>query len=338
MAHDHEATLQRLDAVPRISLGQFPTPLDALPRLSAALRRPVLIKRDDRVGPGPGGNKTRKLEYLLADASHRRARRVVTFGGLQSNHTSITAAAARSIGMEPHLLLFGRRPARLTGNLALNAYLGAAMHFIPMPQGGEPSLTLEQTNRLVRVLARLLVGAHYFIPVGGHSWRGGLGYVRGAIELDAQARAAGVGEGYVVLAAGTGGTLAGLLAGLTLCGSGLRPLAIDVGRLWRGFPHTVADLAGAICARLGSRHTFAPRDVPLIESRYVGERYGTPSPSGEAAARRLALLEGITLDPIYTAKAFAGLLDLAESDALPRSAPLIFLHTGGAAAFFAEAE
>jgi 1-aminocyclopropane-1-carboxylate deaminase/D-cysteine desulfhydrase-like pyridoxal-dependent ACC family enzyme len=139
----------------------------------------------------------------------------------------------------------------------------------------------------------------------------------------------------VVLAAGTGGTLAGLMAGLALCGSRLRPLAIDVGKLWRSFPDSIAALAGEICARLGAPRAFAPADVPLVERAYVGERYAAPSEAGRAAMRRLALMEGVLLDPIYTAKAFAGLLDRAERGLLGRHEPLIFLHTGGAPGIFA---
>jgi D-cysteine desulfhydrase len=326
---------QRLDSFPRLALGPFPTPLEPLPRLSVALRRPVLIKRDDLPGPAMGGNKARKLEYLMAAAQARGARRVVTFGGLQSNHARMTAAACRKLGMEPHLFYFSPRPRCLTGNLALCEALGARMYFIPIPQGGEPGFTLERLNRLVALLARVLVGRHAFIPVGGHSWLGALGYVRAALELDEQARAAGAEDARVLLAAGTGGTLAGLMAGLALCGSALRPLAIDVGKLWKLFPMSIAALAGEVCRELGARHAFAPADVPLVERAYVGERYGAPSAAGQAALGRLALLEGVVLDPIYTAKAFAGLLDLAERGRLGRGEPLIFLHTGGAPGIFA---
>ncbi len=329
-------SLARLDTFPRIPLGHYPTPLEHLPRLSAALRRPVYLKRDDLPGPALGGNKARKLEYLMAAARSSGARRVVSFGGLQSNHVRMTAAAARMCGMEPHLFLFGRRPRRLEGNLLLNELLGARMYFVPLPQGGEPSLTLERSIWLVRLLAALRVGRHAFIPMGGHSWLGALGYVRAAAELDAQARALGLGDAWLITAAGTGGTLAGLLAGLALCGSALRPLGIDVGRLWRGFPASIARLAGEVCARLGQPRAFDPAALPLVERAFVGPRYGAPSPEGTAAIRRLALLEGVILDPIYTGKAFAGLLDLAERGALGRNAPIIFLHTGGAPGLFAE--
>jgi D-cysteine desulfhydrase family pyridoxal phosphate-dependent enzyme len=305
-----------------------------LPRLSAELGRQVYIKRDDGIGPGMGGNKTRKLEYLLADALQQKARKVVTFGGLQSNHARITAAAARKVGLEAHLFYFERRPARLTGNLLLNQLLGAKMHFIPLG-GGDGSISLETTIRLVGWLSRLMVGRSYFIPVGGHTWLGCLGYAQAAVEIDAQARELGIEKAWLLLAAGSGGTLAGLLAGLAAIGSPLRPLGIDVGKLWKGFPASIAHLASEICARLGQPRTFTPQETPLVEATYVGEKYGVPSQAGMAALYRLARLEGILLDPVYTAKAFAGMLDLAESGKLGRDEPLIFLHTGGLPALFA---
>jgi D-cysteine desulfhydrase family pyridoxal phosphate-dependent enzyme len=325
---------QQLEAYPRLSLAEFPTPLALLPRLSDWLGRPVYIKRDDLPGLALGGNKVRKLEYLLADALERGARKVVTFGGLQSNHACLTAAAARRVGLEPHLFFFERRPARLTGNLLLNQLFDARMHFIPVG-GGDAPRSLEKTIRLVRWLAWLLVGPHYFIPVGGHTWRGCLGYVRAALELDEQARALGLEQGRVILAAGTGGTLAGLLAGFWLNNSSLRLLGIDVGKLWAGFPASIAHLAGELCRRLGRPHTFPAAEVPLLEATYVGPSYGFPSTEGLAAMQQLARLEGIVLDPIYTGKAFAGLLDLARQGQLGQTGPLIFLHTGGLPALFA---
>ena len=331
MNHNH--ILARLDALPRLPLAEYPTPLEFLPRLSKELKRDIYIKRDDGIGPALGGNKTRKLEYLLAEAQGRRARQVVTFGGLQSNHARITAAAARMCGMEPHLFYFERRPPRLVGNLLLNELLGAKMHFIPFGGGG--SMTLETTIRLVHLAAWAMVGPHYFIPVGGHNWRGCLGYVHAAVELDEQAHAMGIENAHIVVAAGSGGTLAGLMAGLALLGSPLRLVGIDVGKLWKGFPPSIARLASEICARLDEPHPFAPQDVPLIEVTYVGQAYAVPSEQGNAALKRLARTEGILLDPVYTGKAFAGLLDLVERKQLGRDEPVIFLHTGGLPALFA---
>lgn len=325
----------RLDAYPRVRLAAYPTPLEPLPRLSRELGLPLFIKRDDGIGPALGGNKTRKLEYLLADALRRGHGKVATFGGLQSNHARLTAAAARRCGLEPHLFYFERRPASLTGNLLLNQVLGARMHFVPIGAGGDGGMTLERAIRLAGLVARLRLGRHYFIPVGGHGWLGCLGYAAAAVELDEQARAAGVGDARLVMAAGSGGTLAGLLAGLALIGSALRPLGIDVGKLWRGFPSSIAALAAALCTRLGEPHPFTAGQVPLVEGTYVGERYGAPSAAGKEAIRHLAQAEGILLDPVYTGKAFAGLLDLIETGVIQPDEPAIFLHTGGLPALFA---
>jgi D-cysteine desulfhydrase family pyridoxal phosphate-dependent enzyme len=324
---------EKLDRYARIPLAEYPTPLEHLPRLSAELGREIYIKRDDGIGPGMGGNKTRKLEYLLADARRRGTRKVVTFGGLQSNHARITTAAACKLGMEPHLFYFEPRPKAMTGNLLLNQLCGARMHFIPLGGGG--GMTLEATNRLVRLVALLWVGRHYFIPVGGHTWLGCLGYVRAALEIHEQAKEIGVENAHLVMAAGTGGTLAGLLAGLRLIDSPLQPLGIDVGKLWKGFPASLARLTTEICHRLGEERIFAANDIPLLEEVYAIPKYGEPSQECLKAIRKLASLEGILLDPVYTAKAFAGLLDLVEQGKLGRDEPIIFLHTGGLPALFA---
>jgi len=330
-----DSILQRLGRFPCISLAEYPTPLEHLPRLSAQLKREVFIKRDDIIGPALGGNKTRKLEYLLGEAKQRGLRKVVTFGGLQSNHARITVAGARKLGLDPHLFYFERHPEKLTGNLLLNELMDAHMHFIPFGAGGDGTMTLETTNRLVRLLAWLRLGRHYFIPVGGYSWRGGLGYVRAAVEIETQARVLGIEKAHLVLAAGTGGTLAGLLAGLTLMGSSLSLLGIDIGKLWKGFPAALARLAGEICTHLGAEHVFKPGDIPLLEATYAHPRYGVPSQSCRNAIQQLARAEGILLDPVYTGKAFAGMLDLIEKGQLGSGEPIIFLHSGGLPALFA---
>jgi D-cysteine desulfhydrase family pyridoxal phosphate-dependent enzyme len=324
-----------LERYPRIRLAEYPTPLEFLPRLSRQLGRQVLIKRDDQIGPGLGGNKTRKLEYLLADAQQRGFRKVVTFGGLQSNHARITAAAARRLGLEPHLFFFASRPKQWVGNLLLNQLMGAHMHFIPFGGGGDASMTLENTIRIVHFLARLRVGRHYFIPVGGHSWLGCLGYVRAALEIDSQARELGVEKAYLVLAAGTGGTLAGLLAGFSLINSPLRPLGIDVGKLWKDFPASLKNLVTKICTHLGDEFVIKGSDIPLLETIYAAPKYGSPSQGCMEAIRQLARTEGILLDPVYTGKAFYGLMDLVIKGQLGSDEPIIFWHTGGLPALFA---
>lgn len=211
------------------------------------------------------------------------------------------------------------------------------MYFIALGAGGDGTLrvTLEAINRLVHLLAWLRLGRHYFIPVGGYSWRGCLGYVRAAVEIESQASVLGIENAHLILAAGTGGTLAGLLAGLTLMDSSLALLGIDVGKLWKGFPASLARLTGEICGHLGTKRNFEPGDIPLLEGIYAGPRYGVPSQGGRDAIQLLARTEGILLDPVYTGKAFAGLLDLAEKGRLGTNEPIIFLHTGGLPALFA---
>ena len=324
---------ERLDAIRRVALGEYPTALQPLPALSRELGRPLFIKRDDLLGPGGGGNKTRKLEYLLADARATGATKVSTFGGLQSNHARLTAAAARLLGMEPHLFYFAPRPEKLEGNLVLAELLGAHMHFLG--RGIRRHVTVERGARAASVIARRRLGPHYVIALGGHSVLGALGYVRAALELDEQAAAQGLEGATVVVAAGTGGTLAGLMAGLALIDSPLRLMGIDVGALWKDFSASVARLAGDVCERLGRPTRFEAARVPLVERTYVGRRYGRPTPEGLAAMRMLAQREGVLLDPVYTAKAFAGMLDLLARDAMPSGAPVIFVHTGGQPALYA---
>jgi D-cysteine desulfhydrase family pyridoxal phosphate-dependent enzyme len=330
---NHTDLLEEFASFPKVKLADYPSPLDALPRLSREAGVSIWIKRDDLIGPAPGGNKCRKLEYLLGEALAGDAQSVTTFGGMQSNHARMTAAASCRFGLTTHIFCFEPRPAGLVGNMQLNEIYGARLHFIPLGGGGR--MRLETANRVVRWVSRLLAGSSYFIPVGGHSWKGCLGYAAAALEIDEQARSLGMGDASLVLAAGTGGTLAGLMAGLALCRSNLQLVGIDVGKLWKAFPESIASLASEICSRLGEPKAFKSVQVPLIESTYAGERYGLPSPEGNQALQRLARIEGILLDPVYTAKAFAGLLDLVSKGEIGRSRPVIFLHTGGLPGIFA---
>jgi D-cysteine desulfhydrase len=307
---------------------ECPTPIQFLPRLSAQLNRPVYLKRDDGGGALTGGNKARALEYLLADARRRGYRRVATFGSLHSNHTRITAAAAKCLGLEAHLFYFEPRPDRLTGNLLLSQQLGAHLHFVPLKRG-QGARSLVWTNRLVHLIVRVRVGSHYFIPAGGYSVLGGLGYVRATLELHQQVEQAGLREAWLVVAAGTGTTLAGLWAGLTLLETPVQLAGIDIGKLWKAFPAAIARLSEQICAFLGEARTFRKEEVPLLPGDDAEPAYGVPSASGNAAMEELAQLEGVPLDPIYTAKAFAGMLKRVRQGQLGTNEPIIFLHTGG---------
>lgn len=327
------------DVFPRVRLGNFPTPLEELPRLAATQNGPRLwVKRDDSIGPAMGGNKTRKLEFMLGQARARQAEVVATFGGLQSNFARQMAAGARGLGMEAHCFYFAPRPQRLEGNLLLAQLMGARLHFVPFG-GGDGGLTIERATRLVRLVAALTPGCLgrrvYFMPVGGHTPIGALGYAIAAQEIAEQLSAAGLQPVTLVLAAGSGGTLAGLMAGLYAYNCSYQLLGIDVGKLWRGFPASIAALASDVCALLGKPHTFQSSDVPLIERTYVGQGYARTTPTALDALHRLAETEGLLLDPVYTAKAMAGLLDLAAKGRWGRQDHVVFLHTGGIPALWA---
>ena len=343
-----QALQERLARFPRLTYGSYPTPLQPLPRLQQHLGGPHLwIKRDDGIGPGLGGNKGRNLEFIMAAVLHQGRRKVITFGGLQSNHARMTAAACAALGLEAHLFFFARCPAILQGNLLLDHLCGARMHFIPFGGGGDGSMTLETTNRLVRLLSFFFVGpGAYFMPVGGHNVTGCLGYVNAAGELQEQALALGLPleRTTVITPAGTGGTLAGLLAGVALLRSPLRVLGLDIGKLWKGFPASVARLAGALCAALdeaanaskaSNAKTFHPQEIPLIAGKYAGPGYAVLTPAARHAIIILAQMEGILLDPVYTGKAFAGLLDLVLNQTFSPDEHVIFLHTGGLPALWA---
>ena len=328
---------RRLGRVARLSYGGRPTALERLGRLTKQLGGPSLwIKRDDFLGPGMGGNKGRKLEFLMAEVLELGKRKVVTYGGLQSNHARMTAAACAALGLEAHLFFMEKRPLALRGNLLLDQLLGAKMHFIPIGGGGEASMSLETANRLVRWGSFFFVGpGAYFMPVGGHTVRGCLGYVEAALEIHRQVAEMGMERPVtVVTAAGTGGTLAGLLSGFTLLDSPVKVLGLDIGKLWKGFPASLARLASGLCGALGERREFRPEDVPLIEGRYAGPGYGVMTAETEAAVKLLATQEGIILDPVYTGKAFAGLLDLVKQGYFRPKEQIIFLHTGGGPGLF----
>jgi len=330
----------RLEAWPRLRYGSYPTPLEPLPRVTKHLGGPQLwIKRDDTIGPGLGGNKARKLEYLMAEAVNLGMDKVVTYGGIQSNHARMTAAACAQLGLEAHIIHFASKPKTLRGNQLLNQLFGAKSHYVPFGGRSGGSLTIETTNKLAKAVAVMLVGrGAYFIPVGGHTVKGCLGYVKAAIEIQKQADNLHITNRptTVVTAAGTGGTMAGLMAGFLLVDSQTKVFGIDIGKLWKSLPDSIAQLAGELCATLGQPHHFRTDETPLIEDQYVGPGYSQMTDEGFSAMKMLAQLEGIVLDPVYTGKAFAGLIDSIRNGRFERDENVIFLHSGGYPAVFAE--
>lgn len=332
----------KLETWPRLSYGRYPTPLEPLPRLSNQLGGPQLwIKRDDVIGPGLGGNKARKLEFLMADAVELGKKKAVTVGGLQSNHVRMTAAACAPLGIQAHIIHFAKKPEKMQGNQFLNHLFGAKIHYVPFGGGSDGSMTIETSSRLAKYISTLLVGpGAYFIPVGGHAAIGCLGYVDAAFELHEQAVELGMLDQQVtvVTAAGTGGTLAGLFAGFFLANSPIDVVGIDIGKLWKAFPVSIASLVGELCNSFGEHNQFQAVDIPIIEKKYVGPKYAAATPETLSAIRLLAQSQGIILDPVYTGKAFAGMVDLVRSGHFQDDEHVIFIHTGGYPAMWAYEE
>jgi L-cysteate sulfo-lyase len=318
----------------RRRFGHWPTPLEKLSRLSEALGGPeIWIKRDDCTGLATGGNKTRKLEFLLGDALEKGADILVTQGATQSNHARQTAAAAAIFGLKCHLLLENRTgsndPQYLTnGNVLLDELHGATHEARP---GGS-----DMAGELVAVAERLRNNGErpYIIPGGGSNPTGALGYVNCAFELMNQINERGLHVDHLVHATGSAGTQAGLVAGLKLINSRLPVLGIGVRVPRDAQEANVLRLAQATAEHLGHSGLVEASDV-VANCDYVGEGYGIPAPSTIEAIRMLAQLEGILLDPVYSGKGMAGLIDLVRKGHFKQGQRIVFLHTGGSAALFA---
>jgi D-cysteine desulfhydrase family pyridoxal phosphate-dependent enzyme len=311
----------------RVALAQLPTPLEPMDRLSDWLGGPrVLVKRDDLTGLALGGNKARKLEYLCAEALAQRCDTLVTGGGHQSNHARMTAAAANRLGLGCHLAMGSRAPSVLSGNLLLDTVLGATLHYTGAQSYYETEAAIEElTARLAGEGRR-----PFAIPIGGASVTGVTAYVHAAAELEEQFRAAGdpTPIDWVVVADGSGGTHAGLLAGLD---RRIRILGVDVGTrpdLDEVIPRLAADAA----ARTGRAE---PKVATIVDHDHFGSGYGAVTDEAVDAIRRSARLEGIVLDPVYTGKAMAGLIGAVRDGRIATGNTVVFWHTGGAVALFA---
>ena len=307
-----------------LPLAHRPTPLEPLHRLTDWLGGPrLLVKRDDQTGLALGGNKARKLEHLCAEALALGCDTLVTGGGPQSNHCRMTAAAANRLGLACHLALAGSPDGPPTGNLLLDHLLGAHLH----ATGAREYYEIEASIEAVADGVRAGGGRPYAIPVGGASVTGAIGYVDAARELAGQLTEP---VDWIVLADGSGGTHAGLLAGLDGPAS---VLGIDVGTR-PDLDERVPELAVATAAALGRP---APSGDVHIDHTRFGAGYGKPTPECLEAIRATARFEGLILDPVYTGKAMAGLIGWAREGRLTDRHTVLFWHTGGAPALFAGA-
>ncbi len=317
-----------LKNIPRIPLAFLPTPIMEAPRLAAAIGGPKLwIKRDDLTGFGFGGNKIRGLEFLLADALAQGADTLVTGAAPQSNYVRATAAAAAHAGLNMVAVYSGTPPPQVQGNYRLTRLLGAEIRFTGNPDRASVDGAIEETALELRSVGR----RPYPIPRGGAAVLGVLGYVQAAYELAEQC--VNISPDAVVLATGSCGTQAGLLAGVRLLRLPWRVEGFTVSRPVDEVKSRVLTLAQAAIERLGFIQTIAAQDV-IVHGGFIGPGYGVPTPEGAEAIRLAARCEGIFLDPTYTGKAMAGFLAYTRAGRFKRDQTVIFLHTGGEPALF----
>lgn len=323
-----------LAGFPRIRLGHLPTPLEPMDRLSELLGGPRLwVKRDDCTGLSSGGNKTRKLEFLMADAQNHGATTIITQGATQSNHARQTAAAAAKLGMTCHILLEDRTGSNdpsynLNGNVLLDRLHGATVS--KRPSGADMNSEMET---LAAKLSEGVGEVPYIIPGGGSNPTGALGYVNCAREFVEQAADIGLDIDAVVHATGSAGTQAGLVAGLAAIQSDIHLLGIGVRAPKEKQEQMVYDLAVRTAAHLGTGLTI-PRDHVRANCDYVGPGYGLPTDGMRAAVRLLAQTEGLLFDPVYSGKGLDGLIDQIKKGYFDGMNNVMFLHTGGSAALF----
>ena len=316
---------------PRLHLAHLPTPLEPMPRLSKELGCEIWIKRDDCTGMSTGGNKTRKLEFLMAEAVEMGADMVMTQGATQTNHGRQTAAFAAKLGMGCHILLEDRTGYNNdnyngNGNVLLDHLHGATTE--KFPGGTDMPAEMEKAAEAERAKGKKV----YVIPGGGSNPTGALGYVTCAFELVGQANDRGLVIDRVVHATGSSGTQAGLVTGMKAINSGIPVLGIGTRAQQPKQEQMVYDLACKTAEKLGCPGVVAREDV-MANTDYVGEGYGLPTESGLEAIRMFAELEGILLDPVYSGKGAAGLIDLARKGEF-EGQRIVFLHTGGSVGLF----
>jgi len=318
---------------PKVKLGHGVTPLESLPNMSKLFPfYQLFIKRDDCTGLGMGGNKTRKLEYLMAEALSHNADVVITCGGVQSNHARQTAAAAAKLGLECHLILepvAGTPKAyyQESGNVLLDHLFGA--HIINISADEDSQAKMEH-------LAESLISQGrkpYIVPMGGSNIVGSLGYVACGLELAEQFKSQSLSIDTIVLATGSAGTQAGLLVGLALADLNINVIGICVSRSGNEQEELVFNLVQQILGYIDKPELIS-RDQVVANGSYYGEGYGILNTQTVDAINVMASKEGILLDPVYTGKAMSGLIDLATKNLLSGE-KILFLHTGGSPGLFA---
>ncbi len=335
----------RLDTFPHLALAHLPTPLERLDGLSAALGNCELwVKRDDATGLAFGGNKTRKLDYIMADARSQGADTIVTWAGVQSNWCRQTAAAAARLGLECSLVLINRpgHHAENDGNLLLDRIFGARLTIVEAGSDVK-MLELEAVHDLLEPILAAEKDAGrrvYLAPIGGsliegsmHRPWGAIGYVRACLEVMQQAEERDLTFDAVILATGSGSTQAGLVVGTKLLTPGIPVIGISVSAGRGEMIDYIQPIAEATCEMLEVDETIEAEDLIVFDT-YLEAGYGLYTPSVARAIARAASADGLLLDPVYTGKAMAGLLDLIETGHFRPGARILFMHTGGTPALF----
>ncbi len=314
----------------RFPLGFFPTPVQYLKNLSRKYEgQRLFIKRDDQTGLASGGNKTRKLEYLVADALKQGCDTIITLGAQQSNHCRQTAAACSIAGFESHLVVRGEEPAIKQGNLLLSYLLGAKIHYAgdEISQGFVSDVLSNLRNQNKKP---------YLIPYGGSNAIGILGFVDAIKELKQQITETGIEFDYIFFASCSGGTQAGITLGKKLHGLSAKLMPVSIQKPEgnsQDLETVVIDLCNEGSKVLNENLTFSPKDVESVKG-YDEAGYGVLTDNERSAIYELATTEGIILDPVYTARAFYAMTNLMKEGGLNESSTILFWHTGGLPANF----
>ena len=319
------------EKIPRQSLGFFPTPIVELSKLSEVLGgSKIFMKRDDNTGLALGGNKTRKLEFILGDALACGADTIITAGAAQSNHCRQTAAAAASLQLECHLVLGGEKPDIVNGNLLLDQIFGCHIHWAGVNRKGEdiPQI-VEQLKQAGK--------KPYVVPYGGSNELGALAFVEALKELETQRQDTGKSFTYIVFASSSGGTQAGLMLGKKMLDASYQIVGINIDKGETDkvpFDQFILSLANSTAKFIGVNHDFSEEDL-ILNSDYVGEGYGVIGHLENEAISLTAQTEGILLDPVYTGRAMGGLFDMIRTGKINKKDSVLFWHTGGVPALFA---
>ncbi|HEY9055140.1 MAG TPA: D-cysteine desulfhydrase family protein [Rectinemataceae bacterium] len=315
-------------SLPRLRFAHLPTPIEELPRLSKALGGPrIFVKRDDATGLALGGNKTRKLEFITADAIAKGRKTLVTAGAAQSNHCRQTAAAAAKLGLGCVLVLNGDAPEKDDGNLILDRLFGARIVWVADRKDRER--VQQETFEALEKEGK----APYFMPYGGSSPIGALGYAFAVEEAVAQCRSLGIEPDYYLFGTSSGGTHAGLVLGARVFGYSGTVLGISIDESVSWLKSRVSALASEASALLGQGLRFSPADV-FADDSYCQAGYGVLTGAEKEAVRLFAATEGLLLDPVYTGRAAAGLIDLIRTGRIGSGQTVLFWNTGGQPALF----